>query len=147
MGKKVKAKIKNYVNNNSLFITLLVLLLYISSKLSNSIPLLASKDNKKFENASKHDKYLLSTIIFYYYLFLFGFVLVAVSVNAVSLIMFDEKNKIQKVLSFFNKFALELFPHLISSMIVVIPLHFIIFYLYRYGYIDNRLINFREWMN
>lgn len=141
-------KIKNFSSNNSLFITLFILLLYISNKLSNSIPLLASNDNKKLDEASHYDKYLLSTIIFYYYIFLFGFVLAIILLNATTLIIFkDSENFVKNTMIFFGDFVSNLFPHLISSIVVVIPIHFIIFYLYRYGYIDNRLINFREEVN
>lgn len=141
-------KFKNYSSNNSLFITLFILLVFISNKLSTSIPLLAPKDTKKLEDASQHDKYLLSTIVFYYYIFLFGFVLSVMILNAIIMIVFnDNDNFIKSIMMFFSEFVSDLLPHLISSMIVVIPLHFIIFYLYRYGYIDNRLINFREEIN
>lgn len=144
----MRDKIKTYIDNNSLFITLFILLVYISNKLSNSIPLLASKDNKKLHEASNHDKYLLSTIVFYYYIFLFGFVLATILLNAIALIVFkDSENFVKNIMSFLSKFVSNLFPHLISSIVVVIPIHFIVFYLYRYGYIDNRLINFREEVN
>lgn len=147
MGKKWD-KIKTFSSNNSLFITLFILLVYISNKLSNSIPLLASKDTKKLDEASNHDKYLLSTIVFYYYIFLFGFVLVIILLNAITLIVFeDSENFVKNTMIFLGGFVSNLFPHLISSIVVVIPIHFIIFYLYRYGYIDNRLINFREEVN
>jgi hypothetical protein len=144
----LKNKIKTFSSNNSLFITLFILLVYISNKLSNSIPLLASKDTKKLDEASNHDKYLLSTIVFYYYIFLFGFVLVIVLLNAITLIVFeDNENFVKNTMIFLGDFVSNLFPHLISSLVVVIPIHFIIFYLYRYGYIDNRVINFREEVN
>lgn len=136
---------KSFIENNSLFITLFILLVFISNKLSKTIPLLASKDQKKFKDSSHYDKYLLSTIIFYFYIFLFGFVLVIVIVNAIISIVFEgDENHVKNFVSFLNDFVLELFPHFISSMVVVIPMHFLIFYLYRYGYIDNRIINFKE---
>lgn len=147
MGKKWD-KFKNFSSNNSLFITLFVLLVYISNKLSNSIPLLASKDTKNLDEASNHDKYLLSTIVFYYYIFLFGFVLAIILLNTITMIVFrDGENFVKSTMRFLSNFVLNLFPHLISSIVVVIPIHFIVFYLYRYGYIDKRLINFREEVN
>ena len=137
-----------FKSNNSLFITLFVLLVYISNKLSNSIPLLASKDPKQLDEASNHDKYLLSTIVFYYYIFLFGFVLVIILLNAITMIVFEDGEFfVKSTMRFLSNFVLNLFPHLISSIVVVIPIHFIVFYLYRYGYIDKRLINFREEVN
>uniref|UniRef100_A0A6C0BPK7 Uncharacterized protein n=1 Tax=viral metagenome TaxID=1070528 RepID=A0A6C0BPK7_9ZZZZ len=118
---------------------LFIILNVVSNSLLRSMPLLLPKDPKKMDDASYYERHVLTLVVFYYFIFLFGFLLLL-------LILHIMLNTITNF-SFLYYFVLELLPHFISSLIIVIPIHFTVFLLYRQGYIDSRVFNFREEIN
>ena len=127
------------MTNITKYTFLFVILNVVSNSLLRSMPLLLPKDEKKMDDVSYYDKHVLTLVVFYYFIFLFGFLLLL-------LILHIMLNTITEFAFLYN-FVLELLPHFISSLIIVIPIHFTVFLLYRQGYIDSRSFNFREEIN
>ena len=98
---------------------------------------------KKTKVTDFEKKNFISTLIFYQYIFLFGFTLLFLLMRSLIYIISYELGFVISM-NFVQEISFMILKNTLFSMIFIIPLHFIVFVLYRYGYYDKLKLNPQE---
>lgn len=120
-------------------ITCFVIIVYSTYKLLKKTKYMIPTEKVKHDDYSQ--KNLISTVIFYQYVVLFSTILYTIMLR--SIFIYVQEVIIGMIWYYFDgvqTLCVKLLKTTIFSMILVIPLHFIVFVLYRYGFKDRVLL-------